>query len=115
MKTKTTPSTVRLTPRATSALISLEVKHPGINRTIMVENALIEAAMLPEKTPITEEEFAQAALMYKSLCTEVTAYTTGPKKTMDGAAEKALAARVTAILLKRVFLEAKGRIVISQK
>jgi len=111
---KTTPSTVRLTPKATTALISLELKHPGINRSILVQNALIEAAALPDKVVITEEEYAQAALMYKSLCSEVIAYTMGPKKTMDGAAEKALVARVTAKLLKRVFEEAKGRIVISQ-
>ena len=114
MKTKTTPSTVRLTPRATSALISLEVKHPGINRTILVENALIEAAMLPEKTPITEEEFNHVGYMHRHMLEVATAHRTGTKKNEPEAAQIGLAAKTTALLLNRVFMEAKGRIAISQ-
>lgn len=114
MKTQQTPTAVRLAPKAAEALKKLAEKNPGASRSAIVESALVEAATLPERIPISQEEFVTAANIHKYLCNEYTAYSTGPKKTEDCAAEKALAASVTAIMLKRVFLEAKGRIVISK-
>lgn len=115
MDTKTTPQTVRLTPKATAALIQLESKRPGIRRAKIVEEALEEAAITPERLPISAEELICAAYIYKYLCAEANAYGSGAKKDMEGAGQTALSAKTTALFIKKVCLEAKGRISISRK
>lgn len=114
MTTITAPTTVRLTPKAAAALTQLESKHPGISRSTIVQNALSEALLAHEAVPISEQEFAHASFVYKYLIGVASAHGIGPKKTMEGAGEVALAAKSAALLLKRVFLEAKGRVVMSK-
>lgn len=115
MKTKTTPSTVRLTPKATAALIDLEIKRPGIGRAALVEMSLLETVILANRLPITDEEFKHAAYIYRYLLEVATAHTTGPKRSEPEAGQIGLAAKTAAMILRRVFLEAKGRIGISTK
>jgi hypothetical protein len=110
MKTKTAPSTVRLTPKATAALISIESKRTGVNRTIIVEEALDEAAIVPERIPVSEDDLSHAKFVYKYLNEVAISHTQGKQKDNPEAGEIALAASATARLLKRIFVEAKGRI-----
>ena len=114
MKSKSAPCTVRLTHKATAALAELESKRPGISRSTLVENALFEATLATEQVPMSDEESVYASFIYNYLIGVAVEHSTGPKKTVDGAGKVALAAKSAARLLKRVFLEAKGRIVISK-
>ena len=114
MKKQTNPTTVRLTPKATAVLVNLEAQHPGTSRSILVENAMIESAAMPDKLPITDEEFKHAARIYKYLVDVATAHFTGPRQNEPKAIQIGLAAKSAALLLKRIIMDAKGRIVISK-
>ena len=114
MTTITAPTTVRLTPKAAAALTQLESKHPGISRSTIVQNALSEALLAHEAVLISDEEFAHASFVYKYLIGVASEYGAGAKRSVEGAGEVALAAKSAALLLRRVFQEAKGRVIVSK-
>lgn len=114
MKTRIIPSTVRLTPKAMAALITLESKRPGNSRSALVENALSEATTLCERVPISAEEFNHVGYIHRYLLEVAETHTKGPKKNESDARQIGLAAKTAALLLKRVFMEAKGRIAIAK-
>jgi hypothetical protein len=107
---KKQPTTVRLPKSGSEALLTLETRYPGTSRSKILEKVLIEAVNEPDRIVISNDEFKQSAYIHRYLWSIVKEFTTEPKRTDNGAAEKALAARVTAKMIKRVFLEAKGRI-----
>lgn len=109
------PTTVRLTGKAATALIGLGIKHPGISRSTLVEMSLLETASQGDRTLITENEHKLARFIYRYLLELAKAHTTGAQSNVPKARQIALAAKTTALLIKKVFLEAKGRIAITEK
>lgn len=106
------PTTARLTTKTAEALAKIAATKPNTPLTIILEEVMQEAADLPAR--ISPDEERQAALIYRYMMDEVTSLTTRTKNGELGAAEKALAARVTAIAIRRIFLTAKGRIQLSK-
>jgi len=96
---KMKPTTCRLTPKAAEILTKLEARHPGSERTKIIEKSLDEYQH--RQAELTEQELKEIAEVY-AIVQKSVAFNEGKGKERPGAAELARNGRTANEVLGRI-------------